>query len=218
MSGRARDPTPRRAGRPRTTTPRDALIRAAVAAFADSGYAAASLDRIADAAGIRKSSLLHRFGSKEALYLESLAAVLGRLGEMVAAAADGRGSFPDRLDRLSGVITDYLFEVPAAARLLFREVMDRGPLFAKADGSVFEAVIATAIAFLQAGVEAGELELSDAADTVMSIAGIHLTYFAAHELSERARGESVFSDAAHARRRSEVIEQVRRLCGVASPG
>ncbi len=197
--------------------PRDVLIRAAVAVFADKGYAAASLDRIAGDAGIRKSSLLHRFGGKEALYLESLSIVLGRLGEMVAEAADGPGSFSDRLDRLSAIITDYLFEEPRAARLLFREVMDQGPLFSRADASVFELVLGTAISFLTSGVDAGEFDLSDAADTVMSIAGIHLTYFAAHELSGRVRGEVIFSRAAHERRRREVITQVRRLCGVTAP-
>ena len=80
----------RRAGRPSSPVPRDVLIGAAVVCFADAGYAAASLGRIAEACGIRKSSLLHRFGSKETLYLEALSTVLGRLGGMVAEAAAQR--------------------------------------------------------------------------------------------------------------------------------
>jgi AcrR family transcriptional regulator len=182
--------------------------------FADAGYAAASLGRIAEACGIRKSSLLHRFGSKETLYLEALSTVLGRLGGMVAEAASGPGDFVDRLDRLSIVITDYLFEEPRAAALLYREVMDRGPFFVGAGGEVFRAILREAVTFLQAGIAAGELESTDPADTVMSICGLHLTYFAIQELSEAVRGEPVFTAKALKRRRREVTAQVRRLCGV----
>ena len=190
------------------------LLSAAVTVFADCGYAAASLDRIAEETGIRKSSLLHRFGSKEALYLEALATVLGNLDELVQEAAEGTEDFCDRLDRLSRLITDYLTGEPRAARLLFREVMDRGPFFSGAGGPIFMHVLTTAVSFVEAGVQAGEFHTADAADTVMSIVGVHLTYFAIHELSEQLRGAPVFTAQARDRRRVEVVEQVRRICGV----
>lgn len=205
----------RRAGRPRSPVPRETLIRAAVKAFADTGYAGASLDRIAEEAGIRKSSLLHRFGSKEALYLEALGTVLGSLGEMVADAARSAGSFGDRLDRLGAVISDYLSDEPRAARLLYREVMDRGPFFTGAGGLVFQQVLETAVSFLHAGTEEGTFDVPEPADAVISIVGIHLTYFATHELSEQVTGEEIFTAEARARRKAAVIVQVRRLCGVA---
>ena len=63
-------------------------------------------------------------------------------------------------------------------------------------------------------VQAGEFHTSDAADTVMSIVGVHLTYFAIHELSEQLREAPVFTPKARDRRRVEVVEQVRRICGV----
>ena len=204
----------RRAGRPSNPVPREDLIRAAVTSFADLGYAASSLDRIAEAAGIRKSSLLHRFGSKEALYLESLSTVLGRLGEMVTEAGSGPGDFGARLDRLSTVITEYLFEERRAATLLYREVMDRGPFFSGPGGDMFRGILRAAVEFLEAGVAAGELDVAEPADAVMSICGIHLTYFAIHELSEAVRGESIFTPQGLERRRGQVIAQARLLCGV----
>jgi len=214
MAARRESSDRRRAGRPRNPVPREDLIAAAVGVFADHGYSAASLDRIAEQSGIRKSSLLHRFGTKEALYLETLSTVLGQLGGMVARAATGEESFPDRLDLLSALITDYFFDEPRAARLLFREVMDQGPLFSGEGAAVFEHVLGTAISFLEAGVAAGQFNTADAADTVMSIVGIHLTYFAVHKLSEQVRGEPIFTAAARDRRRREVTLQIRRLCGV----
>ncbi len=214
MTKRTISDVARRAGRPSNPVPREVLIGAAVVCFANAGYAAASLGRIAEDTGIRKSSLLHRFGSKEALYLEALSTVLGRLGGMVAEAGAGPGDFADRLDRLGIVITDYLFEERRAATLLFREVMDRGPFFTGPGGEVFRAILREAVAFLEAGCAAGELDCSDPADAVMSICGLHLTYFAIHELSEEVRGEPIFTPTALARRRREVTTQVRQICGV----
>jgi len=214
MNSRVGNPRKRRAGRPRNPVPRDVLLSAAVTAFADHGYTAASLDRIAEETGIRKSSLLHRFGSKEALYLEALAAVLGNLAELVQEAAESTEDFPERLDRLSRLITDYLTGEPRAARLLFREVMDRGPFFSGTGGPLFLHVLNTAVSFVEAGVSAGQFQTSDASDTVMSVVGIHLTYFAIHELTEQLREEPVFTVQARDRRRVQVVEQVRRICGV----
>ncbi|MBJ93975.1 MAG: hypothetical protein CMP23_05795 [Rickettsiales bacterium] len=214
MSSGAGNPRKRRAGRPRNPVARETLLSAAVSAFADQGYAAASLDRIAEQTGIRKSSLLHRFGNKEALYLEALATVLGNLDELVQEAAESTEDFVQRLDRLSRLITDYLTGEPRAARLLFREVMDRGPFFSGVGGPVFLHVLNTAVTFVEAGTAAGEFHTNDAADTVMSIVGIHLTYFAIHELSEQVRDEPIFTAPARDRRRMQVVEQVRRICGV----
>jgi len=43
---------------------------------------------------------------------------------------------------------------------------------------------------------------------------VHLTYFATHELSEQVTGAPIFDEAGRARRKREVIVQIRRLCGV----
>jgi len=58
----------RRPGRPSNPVSRDQLIRLARQIFAQHGYAGASMSRIAEGAGIRKSSLFHHFATKEALY------------------------------------------------------------------------------------------------------------------------------------------------------
>ena len=112
------------------------------------------------------------------------------------------------------MVTQPLFEERRAATLLYREVMDRGPFFSGPGGEMFRSILKAAVDFLEVGVAAGELEITDPADTVMSICGIHLTYFAIHELSEAVRGESIFTEKALLRRRREVLKQVRQVCGV----
>ena len=63
------------------------LLRAARAAFAEKGYAAASMDELTAAAGLTRGALYHNFGDKKGL----LRAVIAQLdAEMVAKARAAR--------------------------------------------------------------------------------------------------------------------------------
>ncbi len=58
-------------GRPREFD-RDAALEAAMLVFWRKGFAAASMNDLCDAMGVRSPSLYAAFGSKEALYLEAI--------------------------------------------------------------------------------------------------------------------------------------------------
>jgi AcrR family transcriptional regulator len=81
------------------TTSREEILAIALSAFARDGYVGTSLQNIADAAGIAKSSVLYHFSSKEALLeaaLEPAYAALGGLLERTPAIVDsaqGRRDF-----------------------------------------------------------------------------------------------------------------------------
>ena len=60
-----------RRGRPRAYDPEKALARA-TAVFWDAGFAATSLDDLADATAMNRPSLYAAFGDKQALYLKAL--------------------------------------------------------------------------------------------------------------------------------------------------
>jgi len=82
-------PKPR--GRPRNFD-RDTVLRAALQRFRTHGFAATSLDDLADATGVNRPSLYAAFGDKRALYL----AALGRTHEWLTAsfAALREAGFP----------------------------------------------------------------------------------------------------------------------------
>ena len=71
----------------------------------------------------------------------------------------------------------------------------------------------TTSAFLSAGIEMGIIPKQDPKHLTMSIVGIHLTWFAAHYLSEKVSGAPLFTEDAINYRIAAVQRQIRHLCG-----
>jgi AcrR family transcriptional regulator len=72
------------------TARRAQILEIAAQEFADGGLRGASVEAIAQAAGITQPYVFRIFGSKKALFLEVVAGSFGRLAESMRAAAEGR--------------------------------------------------------------------------------------------------------------------------------
>jgi AcrR family transcriptional regulator len=70
---------------------REALVEAAVAAFAEHGYHGTPTTEIARAAGISQAYLFRLFPTKSALYVAAVDRCYARLGETLRAAVDDAG-------------------------------------------------------------------------------------------------------------------------------
>ena len=96
-----------------------AILDVAAGIFATHSYAHSSVQQIADAVGYSKPGLLHRFGSKEALYR----AVLTEVGETVHDVVDlaeqhtGGG---DQLARVMERVTRRALDRPGMVRMMLR--------------------------------------------------------------------------------------------------
>ncbi len=209
---------PRRAGRPRQPIPREDLLAVACSAFAEKGYAGASMAEIAERAGLRKASLFHHFGSKDRLYTEVLAETLGDMGRLVLETRGEEGEFLERLDRLSDRITTYLGGNPEAARLLIRELVDSGPFSTWEGSDIVQSALAAVSGFLASGMESGAISRTDPLQLAWSMVGLHLLWFASpHVLKHAVRGD-IF-DPVHIQNRSRATRaQVRALCGAQAAG
>jgi AcrR family transcriptional regulator len=101
------------------------LLRAAEEAFGAAGYRQARLADIAASAGIRRSSLLYHFGSKERLYAEVVERAFDELrttiGEAIIA---GPGEPFDAVDRLVEAMVTFGEARPAVVGVLVREMVD----------------------------------------------------------------------------------------------
>jgi len=205
--------TRRRSGRPANPVAREQLLALSQQAFAEFGYTGASMEEIAQRAGLRKASLFHHFPTKARLYAETLDAATRDLGLLVAEAGRLEGTFLERLDRLGDTVVVYLGEHPPVARLLVREIVDGGRYLHGPGTALVLLVLAEIGRFLSEGMDEGVIARQDAAQLAASVIGLHLFYFAASEFTAHLTGEDVFSRSMIDERREIVRAHIRRLCG-----
>jgi len=172
------------------------------------------MNAIAERAGIRKASLFHHFASKEKLYIEVLATVVGSLGVFVSEAGLGEGSFAQRLDRLGDLSEDWLGANPTAARLLVWEVLGEGPFIKSDAGLAVSQTVREVSRFLANGMADGAIPEQDPDHLAFSVVSIHLLHFAVSSLTSTLFQVDVFSDTHLSQRKPVIREQIRRLCGL----
>jgi AcrR family transcriptional regulator len=99
------------------------LLEIARRLFARDGYHGASMEAIAEAAGVTKPVLYQHFPSKRALYEGLLVDDLGRLTEELEAAFSQAEGNAERLRRGFGAYLDFVDGHEDAFRLLFTEAL-----------------------------------------------------------------------------------------------
>jgi AcrR family transcriptional regulator len=99
------------------------LLGVARRLFARDGYRGASMESIAEAAGVTKPVLYQHFSSKRALYSALLANDLGRLTGELEAAFSQAESNEERLRQGFGAYLDFVDRHEDAFRLLFTEAL-----------------------------------------------------------------------------------------------
>ena len=110
-------------GRPVDTGQQDLKVRilnTAEALFAENGYAATSIRRIADQAGVNPALVHYYFGNKKALLQAVMERSLEPLGRAIAAMKDSAEASPEKISRL---LLSMVVEHPNIPHLLTREVL-----------------------------------------------------------------------------------------------
>lgn len=104
----------------RRETTRAAILAAARALFAGQGFAATSVDDIAEAAGVAKGAVYHHFASKEAVFETVFEAASQSLVPRVIQAASAA---PDELESIVRGTEAYFLACaePALARIILKD-------------------------------------------------------------------------------------------------
>lgn len=107
-------------GRPNES--RERILAAAEAEFAENGYFPASMDAIAERAGVAKGTLYYNFQGKDALFVEVVSRGLRYLTDLLREAAEADEPIRRRLGRMLELQVNMLYRYPKIAAILFREM------------------------------------------------------------------------------------------------
>ena len=147
------------ARRPRTriqTRNREAILAAALEVFSAQGFRGATLDGIAEAAGLSKPNLLYYFPSKEAIHAALLEGLLDTWLDPLRAldpAGDPRAELLAYVRRK----LEMSREMPRESRLFANEVLQGAPRLGPLLGGGLRALVMEKAGVLQAWMDAGRL-------------------------------------------------------------
>ncbi|MFD2238927.1 TetR family transcriptional regulator C-terminal domain-containing protein [Aureimonas populi] len=150
-----------KAARPRAATRiqaanRELILEAALPVFSSHGFRGATVERIAQAAGMSKPNLLYYFRRKEDVY----AAVLERTLEAWLAPLEALDAAGDPLDELRGYILAKMrlsAEQPEASRLFANEILHGAPVVGTFLRTRLKALVAQKAAVLTRWIDEGRL-------------------------------------------------------------
>ncbi len=138
---------------------RGEILAAAIDLFADCGFDGASINAIACRAGTSKANVFHHFGSKDALYLETMRTACGTFEPVLDGLDRSGNDFPERVRQFVRDDIAQMFAEPDRARLILREVLESGPSRGRELASeVFDHQFARLVEMFRAGQHAGAFD------------------------------------------------------------
>jgi AcrR family transcriptional regulator len=167
--------------RTKRTGPADsqaAIFAAAAEEFAERGYDAAGVDRIAARANVNKAMLYYHFGSKRQLYLDVLRQMFSAVGLRARAIADGPGCAVDKADAWIAAIVEEASKRPWFPSMMLRELASGAPRFDPETFAMMNAVYAAVRDIILQGQREGAFRPVDPLLVHLTVMPAVLCFFA----------------------------------------
>jgi TetR/AcrR family transcriptional regulator len=203
---------PRTGGQARRST----IVEEAIRAFGREGYNGASLERIATAVGVRKQTLLYYFPSKQALLEACLAAAGERLATEIGLALADEETYWGRAEAVIHAVFRLAEQWPAFP-MFVREAGRLGPAALERFTGELEPIRQRAIAFLETGMDLGEIRKQDPAMLLFTLYTAVVGSLTEASVLSAVVGEGK-GRASLRRREREVVAFVRAAMQPTEPG
>jgi AcrR family transcriptional regulator len=182
------------------------ILAAAEEHFADQGMAGARTEEIAAAAHANKAMLYYYFGDKRRLHRAVMENLLRQLRNAAFAPLAAKTSSRDRLIGWVNGYFDFFAAHPNYPRLVQREVMDTAPKFEWIVREYFRPFHKRLRSLIEEGVASGEFRKVDAEQTVFTMLGMTVFYFAAAPVMSQVSGRKVLSPQALRERKHALLD------------
>jgi TetR/AcrR family transcriptional regulator len=164
-----------------------AVFAAAATEFAERGFDAAGVDRIAARAGVNKAMLYYHYGSKLGLYVEVLRDMFRAVGQRARAIADGPGAAGEKLDAWVAAVVEEAGARPWFPPIMLREIAGGGTHFDAATLGMMNAVYLGVRDVIVQGQQEGTFRDVDPLLTHLTIMPAILIFFARQRVVRHRR-------------------------------
>ncbi len=167
---------PRRAGRPRDPAKFAAIVEAARVAFFARGFHAATIEDIAQSAGVSKVTVYSRFGDKETLFEEVIRVESARMAATFEEQLAAGGNLEDQLNAYGTALAGFKFseEHVAVDRVLMNEIAQIPDLARRFYAAGPQICFDRLAEVLSEAAARGEIEIDDPMRAAEDICGLWL--------------------------------------------
>ena len=165
-----------------------AIFAAAAREFAERGYDAAGVDRIAARARVNKAMIYYHYGSKLGLYVEVLRDMFRAVGARARAIADGPGTAESKLDAWIAAIVEEAAARPWLPPIMLREVASGGTHLDPETVGMMNAVFTAVRDLIVQGQRDGVFRDADPLLTHLTIMPAVLVFFARQRIVAHRKG------------------------------
>ncbi len=166
--------------------PRERILDAASAEFAERGFAGARVDEIARRAGVNKAMLYYHVGDKHRLYTAVLMRNFDRVAVVLDDARHRDGAVTERLRALIAGLVRAVTENPDHPRIVLREVASGAATLPPEVLARMLQVVDLVRDLLLEGMQRGELRRTDPVLTHLMLVGSVVFMTSVRPLRERA--------------------------------